>query len=137
EVDVCTRAEFSGRARAFWLRKTGSGGAILFAAFLSFVVGMVIVSQNIYATTMENLEEFATLKAMGARRWYIQRVVLTQALACGVVGSLLGLLALVPMLGPIRRTISWIYMPWWLPFSMILVGLLMCVLASIVSIRKA
>jgi putative ABC transport system permease protein len=137
EVDVWTRAEFSSRARKFWVEKTGAGGAIVLAAVLGFVVGMVIVSQNIYATTMENLEEFATLKAIGARRWYIQKVVLTQALACGAVGSVIGLCAYLPLLGPIRRTISWISFPWWLPFSTIFLGLVMCVLASVVSIRKA
>jgi putative ABC transport system permease protein len=137
EVDVRTRDELSRRARFFWVRKTGAGGAILMVAFLGFVVGMVIVSQNIYATTMENIEEFATLKAIGAQRWYIQKVVLTQALACGIVGSLLGFAALLPLLGPIRNMISWVYTPWWLPLGMVLVGLLMCVLASIASIRTA
>jgi putative ABC transport system permease protein len=137
EVDVWTRDEFSRRARLFWVRKTGAGGAILLVAILGFLVGMVIVSQNIYATTMENLEEFATLKAIGARRWYVQKVVLTQALACGIVGSTVGLLALLPLLGPIRQTISWVYTPWWLPVGMIGVGLVMCVLASVASIRKA
>jgi putative ABC transport system permease protein len=137
EVDVRTREEFSRRVRAFWVRKTGAGAAILMVAVLGFLVGLVIVSQNIYATTMENLEEFATLKAIGARPWYIQKVVLTQALVCGTVGSALGFAALLPLLEPIRETISWIYTPWWLPVGMIFVGLAMCVLASVASIRKA
>jgi putative ABC transport system permease protein len=137
EVDVRTRDEFSRRVRAFWVRKTGAGGAILMVAVLGFLVGLVIVSQNIYATTMENLEEFATLKAIGATPWYIRKVVLTQALVCGTIGSALGFAALVPLLDPIRRTISWISMPWWLPVGMIGVGLVMCVLASVASIRKA
>jgi putative ABC transport system permease protein len=137
EVDVRSREEFSRRVRIFWVRKTGAGGAILLVALLGFLVGLVIVSQNIYATTMENLEEFATLKAIGARPWYIQKVVLTQALVCGSIGSALGLAALLPLLEPIRHTISWIYTPWWLPVGMIVVGLVMCVLASIASIRKA
>jgi putative ABC transport system permease protein len=137
EVDVWTRDEFSLRSRVFWVKKTGAGAAIFLVAVLGFLVGLVIVSQNIYATTMENLEEFATLKAIGARKWYIQKVVLTQALACGIVGSLLGLSALLPLIDPVKETISWIYMPWWLPVGMIFVGLFMCVLASIASIKKA
>ena len=137
EVDVRTRDEFSRRVRLFWIRKTGAGGAILLVAILGFLVGLVIVSQNIYATTMEHLEEFATLKAIGARPWYIQKVVLTQALVCGSIGSALGFAALLPLLDPIRRTISWIYTPWWLPVGMIFVGLVMCVLACVASIRTA
>ena len=50
---------------------------------------------------------------------------------------MIGLCAYLPLLGPIRRTISWISFPWWLPFSTIFLGLVMCVLASVVSIRKA
>ena len=37
------------------------------AAVLAFLVGMVVVSQANYATTMERLEGFATLKDLGAR----------------------------------------------------------------------
>src|SRR5262245_21023840 len=81
ETDVWTREEFAARSRSYWLTQTGAGGTILTAGFLGFVVGMVIVSQTIYATTMENIEEFATLKAIGASRGYIRRVVLIQALA--------------------------------------------------------
>ncbi len=137
EADIWTRQEFSRRAQLFWVVKTGAGGALLTSAFLGFLVGLVIVSQNIYATTMENLEEFATLKAIGASRGYIRRVVLIQALASGIVGSLVGLLAVYPATQAIRATIAWIYTPWWLPVGMIGMGLVMCSLASIISIRKA
>jgi putative ABC transport system permease protein len=137
EADVWTRQEFSQRAQLFWVIKTGAGGALLTSAFLGFLVGLVIVSQNIYATTMENIEEFATLKAIGASRAYIRRVVLIQALVSGLVGSLLGLTAVYPASQGIRGMIAWIYTPWWLPVAMIGMGLVMCALASIISIRKA
>lgn len=137
EADVWTRDEFSSRAQCFWVMRTGAGGALLTAAFLGFLVGLVVVTQNIYATTMENLEEFATLKAMGASRGYLRRVVLIQALASGVAGSLIGLAAVYPASQAVRGMIAWIYTPWWLPVAMIGLGLLMCGLASIVSIRKA
>jgi len=137
EADVLTREEFARRSQLFWVIKTGAGSALLTAAFLGFLVGMVIVSQNIYATTMENLEEYATLKAIGAPRSYIRGVVLIQALVSGIIGSCVGLAAVFPATHAITGMISWIYTPWWLPISMIGVGLLMCCLASIVSIRKA
>jgi putative ABC transport system permease protein len=137
EADVWTRQEFSTRAQLFWVIKTGAGGALLTSAFLGFLVGLVIVSQNIYATTMENIEEFATLKAIGAPRRYIRRVVLVQALASGIVGSLIGLAAVYPASQAIRGMIAWIYTPWWLPVAMIGMGLAMCGLASVISIRKA
>jgi putative ABC transport system permease protein len=137
EADVWTRQEFSRRAEMFWILKTGAGGALLTAALLGFLVGLVVVSQNIYATTMENIEEFATLKAIGASRSYVQRVVLSQGLFSGVVGSSLGLAATFPLVNAVRGTIPWVYTPWWLPVGMIGVGLAMCALASLISVRKA
>src|SRR5215813_841655 len=137
EVDVWTSTEFARRAQLYWISQTGAGGALLTAAFLGFIVGTVIVSQTIYATTMENIEEFATLKALGASRWAVQRVVLLQALASGAVGAVLGLALTFPAVSLTRTSIHWIYTPLWLPSCMIAVSLLMCLLASIVSIRRA
>jgi putative ABC transport system permease protein len=137
EADVWTREEFARRSQLFWVIQTGAGGAILVAGVLGFIVGMVVVSQNIYATTMEHIEEFATLNALGASRRYIRRIVLLQALVSGVIGSLIGMLAAFPAVEAIRSYISWINTPWWLPLVMIVTGLLMCGLASVVSIRKA
>jgi putative ABC transport system permease protein len=137
ETDVWTRAEFARRSRAYWLRQTGSGRAILLSGLLGFLVGLVVVSQTIYSTTMDNLEEFATLKAIGASRRYVQGVVLTQAIASGIVGSLAGLVVTFPLLKLARQSIPWVHTPWWLLAGMIFVSLLMCSLASVVSIRKA
>ncbi|HEY6334169.1 MAG TPA: ABC transporter permease, partial [Blastocatellia bacterium] len=137
EADVWTRQEFSRRAQMFWILKTGAGGALLTAALLGFLVGLVVVSQNIYATTMENIEEFATLKALGASRHYVRRIVMSQGLFSGAIGSMLGLAVTFPMVNAVRGTVPWVYTPWWLPAGMIGVGLAMCALASVISVRKA
>lgn len=137
DVDVYTREEFANRAAVYWIVQTGAGGALLTAALLGFIVGVVVVSQTIYATTMEHIEEFATLKALGASRWFIYRIVLTQSLVSGVFGSLLGVALVFPAIEFARGGIAWIQMPWQLPFAMIAVSLLMCALAAVFSIRKA
>src|SRR5262249_49354364 len=137
DVDVWTRQEFSAHSQTFWVLQTGAGGAILIAAALGFVVGFVVVSQNMYAMTMEKLEEFATLKALGASLWYVRRIVLEQSLISGFVGSLIGVLLTVPGVAATQQTISWIYTPSWLPYVMGAMGLLMSGLASLAAIRKA
>ncbi len=137
EVNVWRREEFAWEAQTYWTMLTGAGSAILTAAFLGFVVGTVVVSQTIYATTMENLEEFATLKAMGASRFYIQRIVLTQAWISGSIGALIGVSITIPLVRLVKQSIAWVYMPWWMPVSMVAVTLGMCSLAAIVSVRKA
>jgi putative ABC transport system permease protein len=137
EVDVLTQSEFAHKSRMYWTMKTGAGGAILTAAVLAFLIGLVVVSQTIYANTMENIEEYATLKALGASQAFVARIVLFQALICGVLGSILGLLAAIPSIGYAKSLIPWIYAPWWLPAVMVVPSLFMCSLASIASVRSA
>ena len=66
DSDIHTTAEFSRMTRSYWMFTTGAGVAVLLAAALGLVVGIVVVAQTIYATTMDHLREYGTLKAMGA-----------------------------------------------------------------------
>jgi putative ABC transport system permease protein len=137
EVDVLTKREFADKARKYWTIKTGAGGAILAAAVLGFLIGLVVVSQTIYANTIDNIEEYATLKALGASRAFVARVVLMQALICGVIGSILGLLAVLPIIREAKGLIPWVHTPWWMTPAMVVPTLVMCSLASIASVRSA
>jgi putative ABC transport system permease protein len=137
DVEVSTREEFSHRAQFYWTSQTGAGGAILAAAVLGFFVGLTIVSQAIYSTTMEHIEEFATLKALGATSGYIVRVIISQAMLSGLAGYLLGVLITNPMIRAARPHIPWISTPWWLPVGVFLPALAMCALASILSVKAA
>src|SRR5438477_12076903 len=137
EVDVLTRDQFAHKSGMYWMMKTGAGGAILAAAVLGFLIRLVVVSQTVYANTMENIEEYATLKALGAPKSLVARIVLTQALLCGAVGSVLGLFTVIPAIDRAKSLIPWIYMPWWLPVLMVLPSMVMCSLASIASVRNA
>jgi putative ABC transport system permease protein len=137
EVDIWTHAQFEHRSQTYWVAQTGAGAAILTAAFLAFLIGLVLVSQTIYATTMEHLDEFATLKALGATKRFIVGIVITQALVFGIAGGAGGVLFALPMVSLARRGVPWIYMPGWLVPVVLLPSFLMCVLASIVSIRTA
>jgi putative ABC transport system permease protein len=136
-VDVWSRAEFSRRARWYWISKTGAGGAILLAAMLGFCIGLAVVSQAVYATTMENIEEFATLKAIGGSRQFVTAVIVAQAIICGAVGYMLGALITVPLVKLATASIPWISTPLWLPLAALLPALGMCILASLLSVRAA
>lgn len=136
-VQVSTRDEFSRRAEFYWTSQTGAGGAILAAAVLGFFVGLTVVSQAIYSTTMEHIEEFATLKALGATPWYIVRVIVSQAMLSGIAGYVLGVLITSPMIRAARPHIPWISTPWWLPAGVFIPALAMCALASILSVKAA
>jgi putative ABC transport system permease protein len=137
EADIWTHAEFRRRSQMYWIAQTGAGAAILTAAVLAFLIGLVLVSQTIYATTMEHLEEFATLKALGASKNYVVKIVITQALAFGIAGGIFGVLSSIPVVQLARNLVAWIYSPWWLVPLVLVPAFLMCGLASIASIRTA
>ncbi len=90
-VEVHTRESFSSRTRIYWLFETGVGLGFMVAAFLGICVGTLIVSQTLYAMTIERLPEFGVLKAMGANMKELTRVVMEQSLLCGGLGLLIGL----------------------------------------------
>jgi putative ABC transport system permease protein len=137
DVDVWTTAEFAGQTSAYWLTQTGAGTAILVSALLGLIVGIVIVSQNMYATVVDRLEEFATLKALGASAGLVRQCVIFQALMLGVTGSAVGLLMTIPAVRVAKRAISWVETPGWLPVLVLAIGLVMSVVASTVAVRRA
>ena len=86
DADVHTAAEFSQMTQHYWMFTTGAGIAVLIAAVLGFVVGVVVVTQTIYAMTLDHIREYGTLKAMGATNGYLYRVIIQQAVISAVIG---------------------------------------------------
>jgi putative ABC transport system permease protein len=136
DLEVWSRPAFSRSARRYWLFQTGAGGALLKAALLGFVVGTVIASQTTYATTMENLEEFATLAAMGASRRFVAAIVLAQGVISAVLGTALGIALESLAAESARSLVAWIYAPAWLRPTMFGIAGIMCSIASLASITK-
>ncbi|HET6370911.1 MAG TPA: FtsX-like permease family protein, partial [Nitrospiria bacterium] len=136
EVDVYTKGELSAKCRRYWTVATGMGMGFLLTAIVAFVVGMVVVSQTIYASTVEHLAEFGTLKAIGATHWSIYKIILEQAAMNAVIGFAIGFfLTLFLKKGYDTMGISMVIPR---PFVGVLfvVTLIMCLSASIISIRK-
>src|SRR5215469_5859317 len=95
DVDVLTTAQFSRMTTFYWMFTTGAGVAVLIAAVLGLVVGFVVVAQTIYATTVDHIREFGTLKAMGAPNSYVYKVIMKQAAIAAVLGYALGMIVSV------------------------------------------
>jgi putative ABC transport system permease protein len=137
DVDVWTQKELATRSRLFWLIQTGAGAALLLAGVLGFGIGLVLVAQTIYSITAENVEEFATMKAMGASRFDVQLVVLLQSVICGVVGGAVGLLLVGPYVEASRSIVTWLAVPYWMYLFVSAALLILCVLASLIAVRPA
>jgi putative ABC transport system permease protein len=136
DVEVRTTSEFSRMTTFYWMFTTGAGVAVLIAAVLGLVVGFVVVAQTIYATTVDHIREFGTLKAMGAPNSYVYKVIMNQAAISAVIGYALGMVVSVFVVHGSQKGGAAILMPPSMAVGMFFLTLLMCVGAALVSINK-
>ncbi len=136
DVDVLRPGEFSIKSRSYWLFTTGAGTTMISSSILALLVGVVIVAQTLYASTMDRLPEYATIRAMGGPRSYLYKIVIKQAVIGGLLGYLAGI-AIVALLAYLARNSSASpEVPWWLASGVGIMTVLMCVGASLVSLNK-
>jgi putative ABC transport system permease protein len=88
--DVFTRREWADRSRRYWVESTGLGLNLAMTVFLGCLVGVVVVAQTLYTSTMEHLKEFGTVKAIGGSNRDIYGILAKQAAISAVFGFLLG-----------------------------------------------
>ncbi|MFN0167393.1 MAG: ABC transporter permease [Bryobacteraceae bacterium] len=136
DLDVFTTAEFAAKTQNYWLYDTGAGVSVLIAAALGLVVGLVVVAQTIYASTMDHVREYGTLKAMGATNAYIFRVIIKQAVASAAMGYGMAMAIALPIVHASANSSALILLPNEFAIAMFGISVLMCVSASLVSIRK-
>ena len=136
DVEVFKTSEFSRMTTFYWMFTTGAGVAVLIAAVLGLVVGFVVVAQTIYATTVDHIREFGTLKAMGAPNSYVYKVIMKQAAIAAVLGYVLGMIVSVFVVHGSQKGGAAILMPTSMAVGMFFLTLLMCVGAALVSINK-
>lgn len=136
DVDVLTSREFSRMTRFYWMFTTGAGVAVLLAAILGLIVGFVVVAQTIYATTMDHLREYGTLKAMGAPNSYVYRVIMEQASISAVIGYALGMIVSFFVVRASQHGGAAILLPWPMAVGIFFLTVLMCLGAALVSINK-
>ena len=88
--DVWTREEWAARSRSYWTDNTGLGLNMVMTVFLGCLVGVVVVAQTLYTSTMEHIKEFATVKAIGGGNAEIYGIIAKQAAIAAVAGFALG-----------------------------------------------
>ena len=136
DVEVHTRSGLSWRTRCYWLIETGVGLGFAVAAFLGLVVGGVIVSQTLYAMTMECLPEFGVLKALGASMPELSRIVLEQSLICGAAGFSLGVLLSLAVCVLAAHAGTSVEIPATLLGCVALITTLLCASSALVSVLR-
>ena len=87
-----TREAMSEKTQDYWKGRTGVGLILGLGATVGVIVGMVVVTQILYASVTDHIKEFGTLKAMGAPDRLLYGVVMEQALWMAILGYLPGML---------------------------------------------
>ncbi len=136
-IDVFTTEEFSRKTRTYWMFTTGAGIALLIAAIMGFAVGVAVVAQTIYASTLDRLREFGTLKAIGAGNSYVSMVVAEQAAILAGAGYLAALGVSTAVVRVAQSSGAPIVLPWQLAVLMLILAFVMSLGGSVFSIRKA
>lgn len=100
--EVLTRDEFVRRTVRYWTVQTGMGMAFFLTALLAVLIGGAIVGQTVYASTVQYLREYGTLKALGAENADITLVIQTQA----AIAALAGFALAAALVGALRAGIA-------------------------------
>ncbi len=131
-----TSREFIWDTIFYYLKYTGIPINFGITATLGFLVGTAIAGQTFYNFTLDNLKQFGALKAMGTTNARIVGMILLQATVVGLLGYGLGV-GMAALFGEkTKGTELAFYMPWQLlPLSAVAV-ILICVLSSVLCVRR-
>jgi putative ABC transport system permease protein len=134
--DVYTRGEWAQRSRGYWIASTGIGLNMYITVFLGCLVGVVVVAQTLYTSTMEHLKEFGTVKAIGGSNLDIYRILGVQAALAAVIGFLVGGAMSAALAPPMAKIGLKLIIPASLGVAVFAGTLLFCLAAAFVSFRK-
>jgi len=134
--EILSQSEFRNRSVDYWLFQTGAGSALIAGAALGMIVGVVIVAQTLYSSTKDHLNEFATLRALGASAGYIHKVILIQALLSALLGYSVGMILSLIVIWASKDTNLLIVMTPGLAVLLFALTIGMCVIAAISAIFK-
>ncbi len=131
-----TSEQFSWMTINYFLKYTGIPINFGITTILGFLVGTAIAGQTFYNFTIENLKQFGSLKAMGASNIKIVRMILLQATVVGLLGYGLGV-GLAAWFGQVNKNTELAFFTPWqlLPITGAAI-VLICVLASILCVRR-
>jgi putative ABC transport system permease protein len=90
-LQALTQNEFAWRSISYILERTGIPINFGITIVLGIIIGAAITAQTFYIFIVENLKQFAAMKAIGVTNTQLLKMVLTQALIVGMTGYGLGI----------------------------------------------
>ncbi len=137
-LKALTREQFIGSTLMYFVKRTGIVVNFGITVSLGFIVGCAIAGQTFYTFTLENLNQFGSLKAMGVTNLRIVGMVLTQALVVGAIGYGLGVggAALFGKVMTSSGSRLAFFMPWQVLAGTAAAVVLIVTLSSLLSVYK-
>jgi putative ABC transport system permease protein len=134
--DVFTREEWAKRSRSYWIDSTGLGLNMYITVFLGCLVGIVVVAQTLYTSTMEHIREFGTVKAIGGGNGEIYAILGKQATIAAIAGFALGALQAFALAPVMKKIDLKLIIPTQLYVFVLLGAIALCLAAAVISFRK-
>jgi putative ABC transport system permease protein len=134
--DVFTGPEWASRSRRYWVESTGLGLNMYLTVFLGCLVGIVVVAQTLYTSTMEHIKEFGTVKAIGGGNADIYRILGKQATIAAILGFALGALMAYGIRPLIYKIDLKLVIPMQLSAIVFAGAIVLCLAAAMISFRK-
>ncbi len=131
DVEAYTRGEYAALSISYWLKRTGIGISFGASTLLGLIVGLVIVAQTLYASVLDRISEFGTLKAIGASERQIYSIILSQALLLALLGSAIGLLCVAIVQSLCTTPRAPIAIPWYVAAGSCLLVTCICLVSSL------
>ena len=137
EVNVLSTEELRENTHSYIVNEAGMGGSVLILVIMGYFVAMIIISVSTYQTIQEKIPEFGTLKALGAKKGYLNRMLLGQVFIYASLSFILGTI-LTHVISILAAPVSIVPVIINIPASIMLYGLtvLICIGCSLISTRK-
>lgn len=137
QAEVFSSTQLSANTRGYYTFSTGIGSSFFLTTFISVLVGIIIIMLTMYTNVLNRQKDFAVLRALGGRKHDIRVIVLFQALIIAFIGILIGFFLLAGFLFGVGNSRLPAYLPLELIAIHILLTILLCVLGSLVAMRRA
>ena len=136
DLEVFSNEELKENTHSMIVNEEGLGGAIYILVGMGIFVGLIIISVTMYQSIQEKIPEFGTIKAIGAGKSFINKMLFGQVFVYITLGFLLG--TLLAMLFCVAGLTGMMPIAFYIPTSLALYGVFLGtgLICSFITIRK-
>ena len=137
DIQVMSPEEARSREVAFTIEKTPTGAVFGAGVIIGFLIGVIICYQILFNEIMDQMPQYATMKAMGFSKHFLISLVMKQALFLAISGFMPGLMGGYALYALMQRYTQILMIM--TPARSLLIFLLtvfMCAVAGLLAVKK-